>query len=238
MVLNSQTDRDYLQMARVAVISARENTLLDPVCVAMVTDDSMVAGNFIRWLQSYGVQVIRHRPVWAQMIETHATKGTFDQNVAYSPLYKDVSSLIGTFLRIDLPILGFVDDFILYTDVDVMFVSDVNLDDFGPLPRYYLMCTEEMLGDNRKERSEKNLNFAANYGNAGVILFNMPNMRSTRNRFMKHVFSPENMQRGLHYGRFGPGDQGAYNSFYFPGSKKKFMKLTADVRRSAFFNWR
>jgi hypothetical protein len=228
MVLNNQTDQGYLQMAKVAVISARENTLLEPVCVALVTDpSSTVATTFIRWLQSYGVHVIWHNPTWAGIIETEALKGNLLQNVGNSPLYAKASSLIATFLRIDLPILGFVDDYLLYADVDIMFVRDIDLDDFGPLPKYYLMCNEERITE-----PEKNP-FAASYGNAGVMLYNVPNMRRTHKAFMEHIFSDFYKGKGLHYGDYGPGDQGAYNSFYKPSGP-----FSADIRPYAFFNWR
>lgn len=230
MVLNGQTSDSYLQMAKVAVVSARENTLLEPIFVAMVTDEAdVVTVNFIRWLQSYGVHVIRHTPVWAQLIKDEMAKGTFDQNNESSPLYTTASSLIATFMRIDFPILGFVDEYILYADVDVMFVRDVSLDDFAPLPRYYTMGTESIV----KPRNKKRNWFAGQYGNAGVILYNIPNMRSTYKKFLEHVFSASNLKRGLHYGIHGPGDQGAYNSFY---NLRNYH--AADTRSAPFFNWR
>ena len=37
--------------------------------------------------------------------------------------YGRVDAMIGTFLRLDIPVLGFVDDFVLYTDVDVLFLQ-------------------------------------------------------------------------------------------------------------------
>ena len=43
--------------------------------------------------------------------------------------------MIGTFLRVDIPVLGFVDDYVLYTDVDVMFARNLVLTDFAPLPK-------------------------------------------------------------------------------------------------------
>jgi hypothetical protein len=46
-----------------------------------------------------------------------------------------IESMIGTFLRVDIPVLGFVDDYVLYTDVDVMFARNLVLTDFAPLPK-------------------------------------------------------------------------------------------------------
>jgi hypothetical protein len=46
-------------------------------------------------------------------------------------LFGKHSSMVGTFLRLDIPIIGFTDQYVLYTDVDVFFRAEVNLDDFS-----------------------------------------------------------------------------------------------------------
>ena len=52
-----------------------------------------------------------------------AREGHFNDR---SHLFGDADAMIGTFMRIDIPILGFRDEFILYTDVDVMFKTDID----------------------------------------------------------------------------------------------------------------
>ena len=52
------------------------------------------------------------------------------------------------------------------------------------------------------------------YGNAGVMLMNVAWMRRTYDEFIAWTFSSLNVGRGLHFGPYGPGDQGAYNQFY------------------------
>ena len=49
---------------------------------------------------------------------------------------------------------------------------------------------------------------APNYGNAGVMLLNLAGLRRTYAAFLDWIFSPENVDRGLHFGDYGPGDQG------------------------------
>ncbi len=50
---------------------------------------------------------------------------------------KSFNKLAGTYGRMDLPSLGIEDDFILYTDLDVVFNRDIRLTDFATLPKYF-----------------------------------------------------------------------------------------------------
>ncbi len=50
---------------------------------------------------------------------------------------KSFNKLAGTYGRMDLPSLGIDDDFILYTDLDVVFNRDIRLTDFATLPKYF-----------------------------------------------------------------------------------------------------
>jgi hypothetical protein len=52
------------------------------------------------------------------------------------------------------------------------------------------------------------------FGNAGVMLLNIPGMRATYEKFLDFTFSADNIRRGFDFKEMGPGDQGAYNSFY------------------------
>ena len=131
-----------------------------------------------------------------------------EKNENASHLFGQESAMVGTFLRIDVPVLAFIDKYVLYTDVDVFFRKDVKLSDFGRrLPRYYTVGTES--------HGELIKNGADQYsGNAGVMLINVPAMRQTYDDFVSFIFSKENVQRGFVFGDMGPGDQGAYNDFY------------------------
>ena len=67
------------------------------------------------------------------------------------------------------------------------------------------------------------------YGNAGVMLMNLVGLRRTYASFLDWTFSASNIERGLHFGAFGPGDQGAYTAFY----RGAFAVVPLPV-----FNWR
>ena len=50
--------------------------------------------------------------------------------------------------------------------------------------------------------------------NQGVMLMRLESMRATYWRFVESTFSPKHIAAGLHFGGYGPADQGAYNKFY------------------------
>merc|ERR1712228_232059 len=140
-------------------------------------------------------------------------------HVNKSPLYSNPDKMLATFLRLDIPTLGFVDDYILYVDVDVMFTGSVSLRDFGPtLPRYFTIGVELEGGD-----------LSQHSGNMGVMLMNTRELQRTHAAMIDWVFSKENLDNGLDFGLYGPGDQGALKSFY----SGKFL-----LRAWPRFNWR
>lgn len=235
----------YLAMAKVAVTSAQHRTSLDPFCIFNVAPDASesvkgVAANFLEWLQSRGVTIIYHKPRWAYKITETVESGKAAQNIKYSPLYKDAAMMIATFTRFDIPVLGFTDDYVLYADVDVMFVSDINLASFDALPKY-MLCGTESQKEGTLDISKKNF-----YANAGIILYNMRFMRSSHEEFINFAFSDDSMERGLHYGKFGPGDQGAYNQFYdglmtvvasAPFNYKPYWEDTMEASHVSIVHW-
>merc|ERR1712014_250638 len=100
-----------------------------------------------------------------------------------------------------------------------MFLSDVTLADFVPLPAFYAVGTE--LVDALPDRVA--------FGNAGVMLLNVDAMRRSQQEFLDWTFSEANIKKGLFFEEYGPLDQGAYNAFY----QGRF-----DVHLSPTFNWK
>ena len=199
LALTTRDHDDLIDMAKVAVASAINNTGLDPVCLLYVPHHSKGEKwvvNIIDWFEAAGVTVLHHVPKFSSLLETVARKNHSNQ---YSPLFTDHYKMIGAFLRFDIPKLGFVDDYILYTDADVYFTNDLTLIDFKHLPEHILMAWESF-GNER-------------YGNAGVALLNVNGMRRTYSSLLKWTFSPTAIRNGLLF-ESGPLDQGAYNGFY------------------------
>ena len=190
----------YNDMIKVALKSALKYTTIVPVCIYYGHLDEMY-GYFVR----KGVRVIIHTPSWIPLMKNAFAQTQKNKNTAST--YDNIDTLIATYLRIDIPILGFIDDYVLYTDTDVMFLTNPSM----PMkPFHYLNGPETQIEDCRRVEGDKSVL----YGNAGVMLYNIENMRSTHAKFVNWIFSTENMKKGFHHGIYGPADQGAYNEFY------------------------
>jgi len=219
-VATDSTDEQWISMTKHAVLSAHRVTRLQPICVFWGSHDAPLA----RWLEDHtSTHVIYHSPLWQPYVR-EAVAGMGKANLRWSPLYGDALSLTATFLRLDIPALlrpSQVGAFVLYTDTDVLFLRDPTLADFGTeLPRFFTVGTEaDPVADPRIPGS----------GNAGVMLLNLHSLRRSYADFLDFVFARHNVDRGLHFGRFGPGDQGAYNAFY----EGQFAVVSWPV-----FNWK
>lgn len=103
---------DYDAMVKVAVESALQNTRLRPVCMFHGQPNHMLL-----WLRQRGVHVIQHTPEWEGKM--YAAHDEMQKNLQWSPLYAAPDRMIATFLRIDIPLLGIADDYVLYTGKEV-----------------------------------------------------------------------------------------------------------------------
>lgn len=177
---------DYDELLKVAVLSAIENTTLQPVCLFYGPRTAIAD-----WLENHGVIVILHRPAWEAKV--YSARQYLRAHISASPLYMSPTRIIATFLRVDIPILGFADDYVLYTDIDVLFMKDVKLSDFGPRPEYFTLGVES--------KGSENLYHGRPYGNAGVMLLNLVNLRRSYKQFVNFIFSKHNLKGGLHFGK-------------------------------------
>jgi GDP-fucose protein O-fucosyltransferase len=227
----SSLSQSFFNMVKVAVLSARAKTGLVPVCITTSSRTS----NLSRWLVSQNVRVIHHSPMWSGRITNAVNhyraraqaKGENPQR--FSHLADDSDAMIGTFMRMDIPIIGIRDEFVLYTDVDVMFVNPIRWDTilgsssvlakakqendfshgrrkFGKdekfgLPLYFSATSEAL-----PQQDMEDLNI-------GIMLMNMRSLRDTRAAFLNFVLSHVSRTGGFNF-KAGPGDQGAYKVFY------------------------
>ena len=223
--VTSGSPDEFVEATRVAVMSAQRRTSLTPVCIWSGRPDELYA-----WLQAHGVRIVQHTPQWVPKLMRGMQRAAALGHHARSPLYTSPVKMLGTWLRIDLATLGFVDDYVLYTDIDVVFEADVCVEDFGrPLPAYFTMGTEAngaLCGVGVPPLSSSRF---AKVGNAGVMLINIQGMRRTHDALLRWVFSSDNLEKGLYFGPWGPGDQGALSNFY----SAKF-----EVRPWPRFNWK
>jgi hypothetical protein len=170
---------DWPRLIRSAVNSARKNTTLVPF---MIYDGS--DSKFIRELRSLGVTIIQHRLSFYDLIVKYQA-----ENKAEDSHYLQVAS--GAYLRVDAPLLFPKDDFVLYTDCDVMFLKDPCL--AALQPAYFACAPERRRGD-------------AKHINTGVMLMNIRRLREDHGAFCR--FIEEN------YSSLVAFDQGAYISYY------------------------
>lgn len=123
---NKDSYYDYIKMYKVAVISAKlTNPNLKPVLILDGEIDS-----YINELKEMGVDIVEHRSSFYDNLKDY---------------YKDNTTAFGAFLRVDIPLickkLNVEDEYVLYTDNDVMFISDIS--DLNNLKPDHLMCAGE-----------------------------------------------------------------------------------------------
>jgi len=110
---NVQKNDLVFNMTMVAVRSAGEKTGLIPVCVTAMDPNTTILVQLI----AMGVRVIYHTPTWLEDVERKMRRNGASEF--------ELDALVSVWLHIDIPILGLMDDFVLYTDIDVVFISDI-----------------------------------------------------------------------------------------------------------------
>ena len=218
--VNAEASDVFVDATRVAVTSALRNTRLVPVCLHLGP-----FGRLAHWLQRQpDVRVVQQAaPSWMAFVTTAAQTATSHRGASTN--YLDPHMMAATFARFDVLALELVDEYVLYADVDVLFLAHVSLADFAPLPAYYAVGTE--FEDEPMPFSTKGDAFA--FGNAGVMLLHVSAMRRTHFEFLNWTFRAEHVAKALDFGRYGPLDQGALNAFY----QGRF-----DVHKAPSFNWK
>ena len=139
---------------------------------------------FIQELRGLGVTIISHRLSFYDFVAIYQKENKPD----HSEYLQFASS---AFLRVDLPLLFPGDDFVLYTDCDVIFLKEPSV---GTLrPAYFACAPERTRGD-------------AKHINTGVMLMNIAALREDHAAFCG--FIKENYPSLISY------DQGAYIAYY------------------------
>jgi hypothetical protein len=182
---------DY--MAKSAVLSAIHVGQVIPHCLYMGDKGD----EMYRWLKRQGVHIVLHDPSWkVNVVQKYDEAKKFAKAAA---TYESITSLVATFMRFDIPIVHalYQYNYVLYTDVDVLFLKKVDLHSFPPMLPEAMTMANEM--ENR---------FPCN---AGVVLYNLPYMRQSYHELVTFAMHAP----GLHFGdKYGPADQGALNQFY------------------------
>jgi hypothetical protein len=177
----------YEPMLKAAVNSALRHGFVSPHCVFAGDGAAPIA----RWMEARGVRVIRHDPAWRDALVARA-RGRASANLRESHLFASERSIVGTWQRIDLPVVPWVDQYtyVLFTDADVLFRRAFTFQELPrPLPRAVGMGPEMV--------------DAFPY-NAGVMVANLPRLRETYAEFLGFILANNH---GLTFPGYGPGDQ-------------------------------
>lgn len=190
--LNALTEHlaAYSEMVKVAVLSARRHTTLEPIFLYDGPRNELVA-----WLEGRGVRVIARRTrLHASLAKLAEEKG--------DPFILQCGA--GAFLRLEIPDLcaeeGWEREEVLYTDCDIMFMGNV-ADQLPELRGYFIGAAPEGEQDN------------PDFINSGVMLMRIPALRQMETVFWQFVH--EKLDRMVTFG----WDQAAYQWFYRHGWK-------------------
>lgn len=167
----------WREMVFAAVNSARVHTNLKPILLFDGEDNE-----FIDALRKKGVEVIFHRVKFYDALA---------ERDKINPGYSSIAS--GAFLRVEIPLIEKEDDYVLYTDCDVLFMKD--LPEFDTYPEYFSCAPQTSKTD------------YINDANSGVLIINVKNMRDSYSEFSRFIVN--NLYAGW------PGcDQENYRRFY------------------------
>jgi hypothetical protein len=162
--------------ARLAVLSALQRTTLEPTLLYTGRPCALTD-----WMTLHGIRVLNVRLPFEQRIAELAALGRYS------------TAFLGHWLRSMVCLLEGTDQFVLYTDCDVVFLSDPMLNGVRPA---CFACAPEFRQENW------------NYVNTGVMVMNLPALRVGFEKFIAYALDMIE--------RRGPGfkDQVAYNEFY------------------------
>ena len=166
-------EHDWNSMIQAAVCSARRNTWLQPNCIF-----DGPPNKFTSDLKTLGVNVIFHRST------------LYESMLAQGPSFP-LAVAAGCYLRIDIPWLEPDEDFVLYTDCDVLFRSHPSITSLRPK---LFACAPQMIRGDYNDM------------NSGVMLINVKGMRRELPGFSQ--FIRENLARLGHW------DQNALIEFF------------------------
>lgn len=169
---SNDRSHDFFPLIKAAVNSVLENTALEPNFIYDGAPNELT-----QWLIDKGVNIINHRVSFFDSLEKY-----YDENL--------LTIAAGTFLRCDIPILEQDDEFVLYTDCDVLFLKDFECD----LRPEYFACSAQF--------DKKNFTDF----NAGVMLMNVKKMRESHSKFIEFI--------SKNLANFPTFDQTAYQIFY------------------------
>jgi hypothetical protein len=170
------TSGDIGLHTKLAVLSALRNTDLAPHLLYSGRRNA-----FTDWMEDRGVKVVDSTLPYMPVIESLAAEGRYHLLT------------VGHWLRTNVCLEEQNDDYVFYSDVDVLFLKSLDLERIRP---YYFAAAPEF------DRE------SWNYFNAGVMVLSPPHMRSDYESFERYLIDT------LQEKTYNFHDQIAYNEFY------------------------
>jgi hypothetical protein len=203
---NGHRSFDYDTHIEVMIRSAMANTSLDAHLIYFGRRDNPI----LSFAEQHGVKVIHHEP--SIFADLQRIKAKFPD---YVPQFAIAT---GAFLRIDVPVicrdLGYSDEFVLYTDCDVVFLRDIPEAPTHSFLRPTLFsCAPEF-----SETDWVNIN-------SGVMVMNVVNLLDDYPSFRDFITAGDTLYYELGEGAF---DQKSYLLHY----ASKWDKLPVE------YNWK
>ena len=166
-----RADHDWRNLVLTAVKSARRNTDLRP---NLIYDGQ--ESEFTQALRLLGVTIIPHRISFYDVLADYGQRLIADGK--NSDWYLRIAS--GCFLRIDIPLIEKEDEYVLYTDCDVLFLRNPSVSTIRP--RFFAVAPEGQIDDYADM-------------NSGVMVINIEGMRKTYLDFKDCI--AKNIEYGL-----------------------------------------
>lgn len=170
----SHKDHDFPGLMKAAAASARANTDLEPNLIYDGAESALTQD-----LRAMGVRIHHHALSIAPYLRAHA------------PADYAVDVALGAFLRTDIPELETEDDFVLYTDCDVLFLRQPAF--LRTRPDFFACAPEFDMDDYARF-------------NTGVMLMNLRALRLGLAEFRRFIQQ--------HFSGLAAFDQGAFQLFY------------------------
>lgn len=170
----NEKSENFFPLIKGAVNSALENTTLEPHFIYYGEENELT-----KWLSDKGAKIVHHRVSFYEEIKDH-----------YDEISFNVAS--GAFLRCDIPIIENDDEFVLYTDCDVLFLKDFDIEKLKK-PEYF-SCSSQFTKHNFVDF------------NTGVMLMNVKKLKESHAEFIEFIKKNLSLFNSL--------DQTAYQIFY------------------------
>lgn len=183
------TRKDYLDLLKVMLISARKNTSLHLVCLYDGNTNDLV----YKLLKEFNVEIILHQLPYKQELMEIYPREWMLQNLGREIEY---NRIFGTFMRMEIPVVEKEEKYVLYSDIDVIFNADILLEEL-PHPTYLAAAPEY-------ERNVEDME----YFNAGVLVMNIQGIKE---KYEEFILKMKNRERNIS----GLFDQGYLNELCF-----------------------